>query len=326
MPNAPTRGEVHVNQPLTTMSVAYLQSLEDVVSNKMFPDVPVKKQSDRYFVYTKEYWFQAGAAKRAPGTESAGGGFHVDNTPTFYCDKWSYHTDIDDDTRDNTDSPLDSDRDGMEFVLSNIVLKREKVWVSRFMQPGIWTGHKESGNPTDFTPPIKWDQDNAKIINDIDALKSEIKSRTGYRPNKIAMSDDVMTAIKNNARIVDLIKYTQEGSVTNAILARLLGVDELYNIETVINNAQEGQAGQLDFIVKNKFLLCYAAPSPSIRKPSAGYNFIWTGRPGSGAAGNVMKTFRMEHLESDRIEANMYFDLKVVGADLGVLGTGVLTT
>jgi hypothetical protein len=32
----------------------------------------------------------------------------------------------------------------------------------------------------------------------------------------------------------------------------------------------------------------------------------------------------MEHLESDRIEGEMAFDMKLVGADLGVFGASVI--
>ena len=70
----PTLGSVHVNRPLTNISQAYIQDSADFVADKIFPVVPVQKQSDRYFVYTKGDWFRDEAQIRAPATESAGGG------------------------------------------------------------------------------------------------------------------------------------------------------------------------------------------------------------------------------------------------------------
>jgi len=51
--------------------------------------------------------------------------------------------------------------------------------------------------------------------------------------------------------------------------------------------------------------------------PSGGYTFSWNGFAGAGPQGQRIKRFRMEHLESDRIEAQMAYDQKLVGADLG---------
>lgn len=315
----PTRSDVHVNKPLTQMSIAYIQDAADFVADKIFPVVPVMKQSDRYFSYDKGYWFRTGAQKRAPSAESAGGGFHVDNTPTYFADVIAHHMDVDDQTRQNADEPINLDRDATLFVTQQLLLKREIDFMAKYMAAGVWTGH--SGG--DFTPAILWDAANSLPINDIDALKSEIKSKTGYMPNTLTVSRDVFTALKNNASILDRIKYTQKGLITEDLLASLFGVAKFLVADAVLNSAAEGQVDNMDFIMKNKALLTYAAPAPSIMKPSAGYTFSWQGLFGAGAYGNRVSSFRMEHLKSDRIEGEMAYDQKLVGADLGVLLTGV---
>ena len=50
MPN-PTRSDVHVNAPLTNVSIAYVQDNNKFISSKVFPLVNVPKQSDLYFTY-----------------------------------------------------------------------------------------------------------------------------------------------------------------------------------------------------------------------------------------------------------------------------------
>ena len=72
-------------------------------------------------------------------------------------------------------------------------------------------------------------------------------------------------------------------------------------------------------------LLTYSERSPGIMKPSAGYTFSWTGMRGAGANGGRIKRFRMEHLESDRVEIEMAFDQKQVASDLGAFFNDVLT-
>ncbi len=43
----PTAGDVHVNTPLTQISIAYLQSQTEFVAAQFAPVIPVSKQSDR---------------------------------------------------------------------------------------------------------------------------------------------------------------------------------------------------------------------------------------------------------------------------------------
>lgn len=328
----PTRSQVHVNRPLTQISIAYIQKAEDFIADKIFPVVPVQKQSDRYFVYDKDYWFRTQAEKRAPGSESAGSGFKIDNTPTYFCDKWAHHMDIDDDTRANADEPIDMDRDATLFVTQNLMLRREIQFVQKYFAANTWQGYKPGGTVQDFVPSIKWDAANSNPLADIDFLKSQMKSQTGFKPNVLTVAEDVYFALRNNPVIVDRIKYTQRGILTEELLAQLFDVQKFLVAGAVLNGSPEGvngsnpQGGSFNYLVANSFLLTYAAPAPSILQPSAGYIFSWQGLFGAGAQGNRIKRFRIEPIESDRIEGEMAFDMKQVGLDLGIYGTSVLAT
>lgn len=314
----PTRSDVHVNRPLTNVSIAYIQRAQDFIADKVFPIVPVMKQSDRYFIYTKDYWFRTGANKRGPASESAGGGFHVDNTPSYFADVWAFHQDVDDQTRANADQPLDMDRDATLYVTQNLLLRREIQFVSKYMQPSTWG--------TDFTPSTKWDVTGSDPMHDVDVQKQYIKSQTGYLPNTLIVADDVFFALRNNAAILDRIKYTQRGVVSEDLLATLFGVDKFLVASAVLNSAAEGKTANMAFLTVNTALLVYANPAPSILQPSGGYIYSWQGLFGAGAQGNRIMSFRMEHLKADRIEGEMAFDMKLVGSDLGVFFTSVLAT
>jgi hypothetical protein len=324
----PTRSDVHVNRPLTNISVAYIQRAQDFVADKVFPIVPVMKQSDRYFVYTKDYWFRTRAAKRGPSTESAGGGFALNNTPSYFADVWAVHMDVDDQTRTNEDDPVNLDRDATLFVTQQLLLRREIQFMQQYMQAGIWQGYLVGGTATDFQPNVNgkgyWDNSSSNPMSDIDFLKTQIKAQTGYLPNALVVANDVFFALRNNASVLDRIKYTQRGLVSEELLAALFGVEKFLVASAVLNSAQEGQTFSGGFLVQNSFLLCYANPAPSILQPSAGYIFSWQGLFGAGAQGNRIKTFRMEELESDRIEGEMAFSMQQVSLDLGVYGKNVL--
>lgn len=312
MPN-PSRSDVHVNQPLTQISIAYIQNQTNFIADKVFPNIPVMKQADRYFTYDKADWNRSEAQKRAPGTESVGGGFRIDNTPTYFSEVYAVHKDIDDQIRQNADSPIDMDRDATEYVTQQLMIKREEVWASKYFTTGVWTTQKQG--TTNFT---KWDSSSSTPVEDITTQGITIAQETGYKPNTLVLSPFVFNTLKNNGDVLDRIKYTQKGVVTTDILANLFEVDRVVVAMGIKNTAAEGATNVSTFIVSNKAaLLIYANPRPSILTPSGGYTFSWTGLVGAGVAGTRIKRFRMEQLESDRVEGESAFDLKLVGADLG---------
>jgi len=58
--------------------------------------------------------------------------------------------------------------------------------------------------------------------------------------------------------------------------------------------------------------------------PSAGYTFTWNGYSAGNSEGIRVKSFRQENIASDRIEAEMTYDMKVVATDMGVFLNSVV--
>lgn len=312
----PTPGDVHVNAPLTNISIAFIQNKAWYIADRVFPSIPVQKQSDRYFSYPKGNWFRTEAKVRAPGTESAGSGWTLDNTATYFAPVIAIHKDVDDQIRANQDPAIDMDRDATEFVTQQCLLKRDKDWKDKYFKTGVWG--------TDFTPGTLWSAGGSTPIDDITDQISIIHKATGFKPNKLVLGAPVWYVLKNHPDFLERIKYTQTAVVGLDLLARVLELDDVLVANVVENTATEGAADSIDFLFGKSALLVYANPAPSLLTPSAGYTFSWTGYLGAGPGGNRMKRFRMEHLNSDRVECEMAYDLKLVAADLGVFLNGVI--
>lgn len=309
----PTAGDVHINRPLTNISIAFIQDASEFVATRVFPNIPVRKQSDLYFSYSRADWLRNQAQKRAPSTESAGGGYGLAND-NYFAEKWAFHQDVDDDTRTNADDPLSPDQDATAFVTHQMNLARETVWVSSYFVPGVWA--------TDTTPGTLWDAANSTPIEDIRAQMVAVKSATGFKPNVLVLSPRVWNVLQDHPSIIARIQFGQPGAPSTAslqLLAQILELQEVMVAEAVVNSGPEGGAESTDFIVGNHALLVYRANNPGLRTPSAGYTFGWSGLLGAGAFGNRIKRFRMDELNSDRIEGEIAFDTKVVAPELGVL-------
>lgn len=319
MPN-PTVSDAHVNRPLTNISVAFMQEATDFVADQMFAVVPVAKQSDRYFVYDRADFFRSEMQKRAPSTESAGGGYRIDNTPTYYADVWAIHKDVDDDIRGNFDDPLDPDRDATAWLSLQGLLRKDKQWVAQYFATGKWTGDQTG---VDAAPAanqfLRWNVTASTPIKDLRTQVYVVKKRTGLKPNKLALGAEVWAILQDHPDFLDRIKYTQTAMVSPGLLAAVLELSDVLIASGVeVTTEEEAATDTFAFLAGKHALLAHSAPTPSILTPSAGYTFSWTGRPGTGGMGQRVSSFRIDEIKSDRIEMEMAFDMKLVAADLGV--------
>ncbi|HNX10007.1 MAG TPA: hypothetical protein PKL29_07820 [Methanothrix sp.] len=326
MPN-PTKSDVHVNRLLGNISVATVLKATMFVAADLAPVVPVEFKSDRYAVYDKGDWLRDEALPRAAGTESAGGGWDIDTTPNYSCIRYSFHKDVDDETANNSERPIDMDRDATKFVTQKMLLKRERVVMASFLNTGIWANERSgiASSPT-ASQFIQWDLANSHPLVNVEAWKELIGSVTGFDPNVMLLSPNVLACLKNHADIKDCIKYTSKGVVTTDLLAELFGVDKVIVPKAVVNTASKGASNAVARVVTNKVWLGYAAPEPSLMAPTAAYIFAWTGLFGNSKIGTRIKKFRIEEIESERIEGDICFDAKVVAPDMACLATSVLAT
>jgi len=328
----PTQSQVHVDAALTNISVAYMQNAANFVAGRVFPNVPVMKQSDRYFVYSRADFNRDEAEKRAPGSRAPGGGFNLDNTPTYFADVWAFRHDISDQIVANQDAALNLERSGAEYVTQTLLIRKEVSWASNYFTSGVWdtdiTG-VASSPATDEV--IQWsDQTSGDPIGDIRAAKTVVMENTGREANTLVLGQHVMDALTDHPDIVDRVKYSggvgngNPASVNEQTLAALFGIERVMVAKAVKNTAKEGATEASSFILGKNALLCHAAPAPGLMIPSAGYTFSWQGYLGTGNAfGMAMKNYYLDEISSTVIEGEMAFDHKVVSSDLGYMWNSI---
>lgn len=329
----PTQSDLHVNSPLTNVSVAYLQDARKYVAARIFPQVKVQKQSDLYWKYSKSDWRRTDVQRRAPSTESPGVGWNV-LTDQYFAHVYAVHKDIDDQLRANADSNFNLDSDATKFITNQLLLKRDIDWAAKYFVTGVWgteyTGVTSGPSASQF---VQWDQASSDPLANFTKFENAFDLLTGFMPNKMIVGVDVWAALKNHPAILDRIKYTQRGVVTEDLVASFFGVEEFMvaratqtAVAQVNDAATQDAAATYSRVVNSKAaLLCYAPSAPSLLTPSAGYTFTWNGYNGAGGGlGIRVKSFRMEPIASDRIEAEMTYDMKVVSPDMGVFLNSVV--
>jgi|SRR6476661_347211 len=325
MPN-PTQADLHINQPLTNVSVAYIQKADAFIATKVFPQVQVRKQSDLYWKYSKSDWRRTDVKRRAPSTETPGIGWNID-TDTYFAHVYGVHKDIDDQLRANADSNFRLDSDATSFVTNQLLLKRDLDWAATYFKSGVWgtdyTGVGASPTGNQF---LQWQLASSDPINQLATLQIAFIQQTGFKANTMVIGANVRKALLNHPGIIDRIKYTQRGIVSTDLLATLFDVEKiLVSYATVASGPQipdakaQDAAATYGFICDpNGVLLCYTPSSPSLMQPAAGYTFTWNGYLNGNAQGIRISRFRQENIRSDRIEGEMTYDMRLISKDVGV--------
>lgn len=330
MPNVQNLG--HIDRALTNISVAYIQQPNAFIADKVFPVIPVQKRSDVYFEYSKADMFRNEVQERGQGAESVGGNWHLNIADPYYCRKYAFHYDITQEERVNYDAPINVERDTVQWLTQKMLLKREVDFTSKFFKTGVW-GTEIAGAATPTTGQIKkWSDPTSDPVVTVNNAMLQMAESTGYKPNFLILAPDVFYALKNHEAIMERIKYTQRGIVTADLIASLFEIDNIY-IPWAIQNEGPNTPGydteetSMSFLYKGCALLGYRATSPSLKTPTAGYIFAWTGLEGSdGAYGGRIVRIPMDQLGygTERIEMEMAYDQKVICKDMGIFFTDLV--
>lgn len=304
----PTVSDVHVDAILTNISIAYMQEADNFVASRAFPQIPVNKQSDKYFTYSQADFFRDQVQLRADGTPSAGTGYSL-STATYAAEVYALHKDIGDQVRQNADNPIDPDMDATRFLTQQMLIRQEIDWASNAFATGIWD--------TDRTPGTLWSSAGSTPIADIETGKQTVMTATGYVPNTLIISYKAFSALVDNADIVDRIKFTSQDSVTPDLLARVFNVDRCLIMSSIYNTAAEGATAAYAAVGDKDALLCYTPRNPGLMVPSAGYQMVWSGISAGLGTASAVSRFRLDELKADRIEIEAAWDTKIVSSALG---------
>lgn len=320
----PTMQQLHINRPLTTMSVAYMQDQTEYMADAIFPVLPVDKPSDYYYTYSKADLLRDEAQRRAPATESAGGGFRI-GTGTYSVEVDAFHKDVADQDRAAADNELELDRVANEYVYDKLLLRRERKLVQGFFKAGVW-GRDLVGTTTGpATGPLQFDNPNSDPLMFIAAEKLRQRRITGRTPNTLVIGAEVLPSLITHPAIRQHYRPTSSEMIDQQKVQAYLGVERMIVLGGVFNAAPEDlvETTDMQFIGGRHLWLGYVAPRPNRMTPSAGYIFAWRGYIGT-TNGVATSKFRMEHLKADRVEGELAYDMRRVCVDMGTFVSDII--
>jgi len=306
----PTRTNLRVDVPLTNMSIGYRNP--GYIADEMFLVSPSQVRSGIVPKYDKSHWFRDAAQLRSPGAPSQGGGWDTDVSDTYYCHRFSFRYEYDDDTAGEAMAPFNLDRDGVEFVTDKMQLRREIAFATDFFVTGVW------GTSNTLSGTDQWDDyAGSDPLGDIETAKDTVEGSAGVEPNSIALGKQVWIKLKWHPDIIDTIKHTQRAQMTTEIFGGLAEIPKVLIGRGIYTTSAEGTAeASVSYtrIWGKNVLFLFVPPAPSLRTPAAGYTYVWQR---VASALQWIKRMRNEEREVTIIEGNSYFDQKATATDSG---------
>jgi len=320
---------VHLDVPLTNITVAYTQNMDNFVAGRLFPTVGVEKQSDKYYVYDRDAFNRDEMKPLAPGAEPEAVEFTLSDD-AYYCTVYGLSTNMTQQMLANEDKQLAVRSASSQLLANKGLIKREKSFLASYFVPGVWSTEKD-GAGADF---VQWDDyANSTPIEDVRDWKREMFVRSGgYAVNKLLMTRDVYDVLVDHPDIIARISggatTGQPAKVTKELIATVFEIDEILVTDGIENTAKEGAAEVNAFMATNKLCFYHVPPAAGLMTASAGYNYTWTELENVSDMGINILSFKGEDLVrkgvAEQLQIRMSWDMKVMGEDLGIFASNVL--
>lgn len=302
----PVQGPIHIDRPLTNISIAYKS--EGLISDLLFPVVPVKNESDTYFVFDKAHALRNPQTLRANGAE-ANEDQMVLSTATYRLEEHALKEIITNRDRDNQDPGVNLEVSTVEDLTDKVLRQKEVDAATNLFVAADWA------NVSSLAATAAWNA-NTTATNPIliaDSAATAVLTNAGRKANTGVLDFRTYQAVKEHVSVVDRVKYTSADSVTPKLLQSLLGVDTLLIAEGANNTANEGLAATMALIWTDAAWFGYVERSPGLRKPSALYCM-------KKSAGGVMtKRWRDEPRNGEWFEVTHMYDQLRPATDAGYL-------
>lgn len=296
----PLKSQLHVNQLLSNVSVQYKN--EEYIWDKVFPQIPVMKDTDYYRVYDRT--FRVPESKRAPKGVAKEFNFEF-SLATYALEQHALkdYVGVDEEENndqgslkvDTTENLTDAIYRRMELSLASLFTTTNWSLNVSLAAAAIWSSNTVTSDPI----PV-FDTGSTTVINN-----------SGKTPNFAILPRDGYIAVKNHVSVLDRVKYTS-AEVSKNMIQALIGVSELHVPTAVQDTAAEGLTQVISpFFSDFAFLGWKPAGGGGLKTPSCGYTFL--------RAQPRVRSWNDDERNATAIEVEVKYNFKVVASLTGYL-------
>lgn len=176
----------------------------------------------------------------------------------------------------NVYEPFDAEKDEVMGLTSLLWLSKEKALADTLTSTSVITQN------TTLSGTSQWsDFANSDPLDDLSTARATIRAACGLPPNTAIMDWAVANKLAYSPQILDALGFTQNraGQLSEAELAKAMGVERLLIAKAVYNSAAEGQSDSVAAVWGKHVVLAYVPASAGKYQQSLGYRVQLAGRP-----------------------------------------------
>lgn len=230
---------VHINQPLTSMMVGWHP--QGFIAEKVVAVVPVKNESDFYYVWNKGDAMRRVDSRRGDGTRANQVDFGF-SKQAYLCEEYALETKITDRQRRNADSVLNLEMAKVRRVQDLVLLDQEARVANLFTTAANYAATNTlnvGGVATDQWNNASFTGNIEKVFDDATETVRRL-TFNNMRPTLAIVPQAVAKVIKRDAKVRELLKYTRSDLVVNGDLP-----PTLWNLTVVIPSAVEDTSREI---------------------------------------------------------------------------------
>lgn len=168
------------------------------------------------------------------------------------------------------------------------------------------------GSKEQLTGEDQLNLDTSKPLQVIDDAREACRRKIAVEPNTLVLGSNVATALKRHKDLLELIKYTQKGLVTPALMKEIFEAETLLIGKAVFADDDDAFGD----IWSNMILWAYVASSgggePNQYNPSFGYTI-------AKKNGNLVDSYTENGGKLEVMRYTDIYDIKILGAEAGYL-------
>lgn len=259
---------LYIDQALTNVSNAWFNDDKDFIADKLFPEVLVKKPTFKVGKYGKDGLRLPSNTLRT-GESSAQ---RVNLTRGFEdigpLQEHALSAFVTEDDYNLTDDPFEPESDEVENMNSIMALVDEKDLATQLTDTSVVTQNKTLSGTAQWS-----DYDNSDPLADI---KAAVEAAQFIDFNTIAMGKEVWLALSQHPVLLDRLKWSERGVVTEEAFLSLIapyGITKLLIGKAKENTGKEGLADSISTIWGRNVILAFVQPKPGRKKVNGGYKF-----------------------------------------------------
>lgn len=265
----------YLDPALTNVANAWVNSQDNFIATKLFPEVLVTKPTFKIPEYGKENLSlvadttRTGLAKAKSISYSRS---YKDATPLV---EHALSGEVIQEDYELTDEPFEPESDTVENVLERMALADEQTVANLVTNLSIVPGTTLLGGD-------KWsDYANSDVFDDV---RAAVKSAGLVKFNSMALSLDSYLTLISHPQILDRLKWAQGGAVSMEQLKQLFGPYGITNIfigQAQYNVNPEGTTASISQIWGGDVAFGYVTDRPARKAINGGYKFTLEGDMGT---------------------------------------------